>query len=38
MITTDEVDVNAAWNRTGNPPTLSKAFVKCFIDAGYVWG
>lgn len=32
------VDVNAAWNRMGHPPTLSRAFVKCFTDAGFLWG
>lgn len=32
------VDVNAAWNQFGKPPSLSKAFVKCFTDAGFVWG
>jgi len=32
------IDVNAAWNRYHAPPTLSKAFVKCFTDAGFDWG
>lgn len=32
------VDVNAAWNRMGHPPTLSPEFVKCFTDAGFDWG
>jgi len=32
------IDVNAAWNRMGMPPTLSPQFVKCFTDAGFDWG
>jgi len=32
------IDINAAWNRMGKPPTLSKSFVKCFLDAGFDWG
>lgn len=32
------IDVNAAWNGFGKPPTLSAAFVKCFTDAGFDWG
>lgn len=32
------VDLNAGWNRFGNRPTLSPAFVKCFTDAGFDWG
>jgi len=32
------VDVNAATNRLGAAPTLSRAFVKCFTDAGFDWG
>jgi hypothetical protein len=32
------VDVNANWNRMGEPPTLSKKFVKCFTDNGFDWG
>lgn len=32
------IDVNAAWNRLGEQPTLSKRFVKCFTDAGFDWG
>jgi hypothetical protein len=31
-------DINAATNRLGAKPTLSAAFVKCFTDAGFVWG
>lgn len=32
------VDVNAAWNGFGKPPTLSRGFVDCFTDAGFDWG
>ena len=32
------IDVNAAWNQLGMPPTLSAGFVKCFTDAGFDWG
>jgi hypothetical protein len=32
------IDVNAAWNGFGKPPTLSAVFVKCFTDAGFDWG
>lgn len=32
------IDVNAAWNGLGKPPTMSAAFVKCFTDAGFDWG
>lgn len=32
------IDVNAAWNRYGKKPTLSKEFVECFTDAGFIWG
>lgn len=32
------VDVNAAWNRMGKPPTLTDSFVRCFTDAGFDWG
>jgi len=32
------IDVNASWNQLGKEPTLSKEFVKCFIDAGFDWG
>jgi hypothetical protein len=32
------IDVNAAWNGLGKIPTLSSGFVKCFTDAGFVWG
>jgi hypothetical protein len=32
------IDLNASWNAFGSKPTLSKAFVKCFTDAGFDWG
>jgi len=32
------IDLNAAWNQLGQPPTLSEGFVKCFKDAGFDWG
>lgn len=32
------VDLNAAWNGLGKKPELSEGFVKCFEDAGFVWG
>jgi hypothetical protein len=32
------VDVNASTNKFGEPPTLSKTFIKCFKDAGFDWG
>lgn len=32
------IDINAAWNRLGEKPTMSKNLVKCFTDAGFVWG
>ena len=32
------VDINASWNRLGQPPTMSKELVHCFTDAGFDWG
>lgn len=32
------IDLNAAWNRLGHPPTLSAGFVQCWTDAGWEWG
>lgn len=32
------IDINAAWNRMGQKPSLSPGFVKCFTDAGLDWG
>jgi len=32
------IDINAAWNGFGRKPTMSPELVKCFTDAGFVWG
>jgi hypothetical protein len=32
------IDVNAFENGLGRKPKLSAGFVKCFKDAGFVWG
>lgn len=32
------IDINAAWNTFGGKPSLSKEFVKCFTDEGFIWG
>lgn len=32
------IDINAAWNQFGKPPTMSLDLVKCFTDAGFEWG
>lgn len=32
------VDVNASENQLNQTPKLSDAFVKCFTDAGMIWG
>lgn len=32
------VDLNAAWNRFGKPPTMPAELVKAFEDAGFTWG
>lgn len=32
------IDINAAWNRFGATPTLSKELVSCFSKAGFDWG
>jgi hypothetical protein len=32
------IDINAAWNRQGQQPTLPPELVKCFKDAGFDWG
>lgn len=32
------LDINAAWNRFGQKPTISKELVACFTDAGFDWG
>lgn len=31
-------DFNAAWNRLGQEPTLSKEMIQAIRDAGLVWG
>ena len=32
------IDINAAWNQFGKPPTMSPELVLCFTDAGFDWG
>jgi D-alanyl-D-alanine carboxypeptidase len=32
------IDVNAATNRLGYPPSLSPGFVSCFTEQGFTWG
>lgn len=32
------IDINAAWNRMGQTPTISQKLVDCFRDAGFDWG
>jgi hypothetical protein len=32
------IDINAAWNQYGKPPTMSSELVRCFTDAGFDWG
>ena len=32
------IDINAAWNRFGKQPTMSKELVDCFKRAGFDWG
>lgn len=32
------IDINAAWNKLGQTPTLSKELVACFKLAGFNWG
>jgi hypothetical protein len=32
------IDVNAAWNGLNKTPVLTPGFVKCFTDAGFIWG
>jgi hypothetical protein len=32
------IDVNAATNRLGEDPSLSRAFVRCFTEVGFDWG
>ena len=32
------IDINAKQNPLGGPVSFSKDFVKCFTDAGFIWG
>jgi hypothetical protein len=32
------IDINAAWNKMGQKPTLSKELVSCFKESGFDWG
>jgi hypothetical protein len=32
------IDVNAAWNRYGHPPVLSRSFINCFTEESFLWG
>jgi hypothetical protein len=32
------LDINAAWNGFGKPPTIKPDLVKCFTDACFDWG
>ena len=32
------VDVNAAWNRYGQTPSMTHSFVRCWTDSGFEWG
>ena len=32
------IDVNAAWNRMGQVPSLSKTCIDCFTSSGFDWG
>ena len=32
------IDINAAWNRFGKPPTMPPLIVECFKEAGFDWG
>lgn len=32
------IDINAAWNRFGKPPTMSKELIECFVKSGFEWG
>lgn len=32
------IDINAAWNRFGQVPTMSPELVRCFTIAGFDWG
>lgn len=32
------IDINAAWNGWKKQPQMSAELVKCFTDAGFIWG
>lgn len=32
------IDINAAWNGLGKTPKIEPELVKCFTDAGFIWG
>lgn len=32
------IDINAAWNKMGQTPTISQKLVECFRNAGFDWG
>ncbi len=32
------IDINAAWNRMGQKPTMPMSVVACFTGAGFDWG
>ena len=32
------IDINASWNRMGQPSTQDPRLVACFIESGFEWG
>lgn len=32
------IDINAAWNGYGKPPSMNADLMRCFRDAGFDWG
>ena len=32
------IDINASWNRMGQPSTQDPRLVACFIESGFDWG
>ncbi len=32
------IDINAATNHLGQPPTISPGLVQCFTESGFSWG
>ena len=32
------IDINASWNRMGQPSTQDLRLVACFIESGFDWG